>query len=85
MESLEVHRGHERALASELRLVREAILLVASSGSPRVVVANLRHGRRLMEPASEIAADAGVTLEILETGRGRRVDLAAVADGVRPT
>jgi hypothetical protein len=49
-----------RTLEQELRLVREAIDMVAIGGSPRVVVGNLHFGEALVEPARALAADAGV-------------------------
>jgi hypothetical protein len=49
-------------LEREMTLVREAILLVASGGSPRVVLAGLRFGEALIGPARGLAAEAGVRL-----------------------
>ena len=51
-----------RALEHELRLVREAIDLVAGGGSRRVVVGGLRFGQDLLVPARGLAATAGVRL-----------------------
>lgn len=79
MEALEIDDAFETELASELRLVRDAMLFVASGATRRVVVANLRHGRVLIEPALDIATGVGVGVEILETADPQRVDLAVVA------
>lgn len=67
----------EEELEAELQMVREAVLLVASGGARRVVVANLHHGRVILEPARAFAADAGLRLEPIATSDPRRVDLAA--------
>ena len=57
-------------LERELGLVRAAIEMVASGGSPRVVVAGISFGELLMEPACRLATEAGVRLLTL-----RRADL----------
>ncbi len=49
-------------LDGELRLVREAILFVASGGAPRVTVAGLRLGEAILDAARSLAADAGVQI-----------------------
>jgi hypothetical protein len=67
----------EEELEAELQMVREAVLLVASGGARRVVVANLHHGRVILEPARAFAVDAGLSVEPLPTADPRRVDLAA--------
>ena len=51
-----------RSLEREMNLVREAIAMVAGGGSPRVTVAGLRFGERLLGTARGAAADAGVRL-----------------------
>jgi len=51
-----------RTLDQELNLVREAIALVASGGSRRVVVGGLRFGEALLVPAQMLATEAGVRL-----------------------
>jgi hypothetical protein len=51
----------------ELRLVREAIAMVASGRSRRVVVGGLRLGEQILEPAGRMATDAGVRLVPLWT------------------
>ena len=60
----------------EFQLVREAIVMVASGGSRRVVLAGIRLGDRLFVPGSRLALEAGVRLARLETADGAGVDLA---------
>jgi hypothetical protein len=70
-------RTFARALEAELRLVEHAVLLVAAGGAPRVVVANLRYGRVIAEPASTFARSQGVSLALLPTATPGRLDFAA--------
>jgi hypothetical protein len=72
---LEADGTFETELEIELGVVRDAVLLVATGGARRVIVANLQHGRVVMEPALAIARQAGVSLGGLPTADGRRVDL----------
>jgi CheY-like chemotaxis protein len=51
-----------RTLEHEIDLVREAIAMVASGGSRRVVVGGLHFGEALLEPAGALAAASGVRL-----------------------
>jgi hypothetical protein len=51
-----------RTLEHEMNLVNEAIGMVASGASRRVVVAGLRFGEALIAPATSMAAEAGVRL-----------------------
>lgn len=67
-----VPAGFER----EFQLVREAIAMVASGGSRRVVLAGIRLGDQLFEPGSRLALEAGVRLARLESADGTGVDLA---------
>ena len=60
----------------EFQLVREAIAMVASGGSRRVVLAGIRLGDLLFEPGSRLAVEAGVRLTRLATADGRGADLA---------
>jgi len=60
----------------EFQLVREAIAMVASGGSRRVVLAGIRLGDLLFEPGSRLALEAGVRLTRLETADGAGADLA---------
>lgn len=75
MELLETDRTFEAELDGELGLVTDAVLLVASGGARRVVVANIRHGRVIAAPARTIAREAGVSLATLPTADRARVDL----------
>ena len=49
-------------LDHELRIIREAILLVASGGAARTVVAGLQLSEALLVPAGRLAEEAGVTV-----------------------
>lgn len=65
-----------RTLDQELDLVRDAIALVASGRSRRVVVASLRFGEQLIEPARRMASQAGVRIEPLWTADDAGADIA---------
>jgi hypothetical protein len=59
-------------LDGELRLLREAILLVASTATPRVVVAGLRFGDLLVDACIRMADGAGVRVSpVRSAGSGR--------------
>lgn len=49
-----------RTIDHELNLVREAIAMVASGTSPRVVVASMRFSDLLLDEARALASSAGV-------------------------
>ena len=49
-------------LDREMRMVREAIAMVASGGAPRVVLGGIRFGEALVEWARGRAGEAGVVL-----------------------
>lgn len=49
-------------LEYEMRMIREAIAMVASGGAPRVVVAGIRFGETLLDPSRRLALEAGVRL-----------------------
>ncbi len=51
-----------QTLEQEMNLVREAIAMVASGGSRRVVVGGLRFGEALLVPARGLATESGVRL-----------------------
>jgi hypothetical protein len=53
-------RASKAAMDREARLVREAIAMVASGASPRVVIAGIRYGETLLDDARRIALEAGV-------------------------
>ena len=52
----------ERQLDREIGLVNDAIAMVASGASPRVTVAGLRLGEQVLDPARELARQAGVRI-----------------------
>jgi hypothetical protein len=49
-------------LEREMNLVRQAIAMVASGASRRVVVGGLQFGEKLLVPARGLATEAGVRL-----------------------
>jgi hypothetical protein len=77
VEALEIDDAFETELESELQLVRDAVLLVASGVARRVIVANLQHGRVIALPAREFAADVGIEIDSLPTADDLRIDLVA--------
>jgi hypothetical protein len=68
-------------LERELRLVREAIALVAAGYSARVVVANLRFGEALIVPARQIADGKNVRVLPLWSMGDARIGIAVEAAG----
>jgi hypothetical protein len=52
----------ERQLDRELQLIADAIAMVSRGGSPRVTVAGLRLGSAILEPAEQLARQAGVRI-----------------------
>jgi hypothetical protein len=65
--------GRSRASAQEreLMLAREAIAMVASGASPRVVVAGIRFGATIIDDARRLALAAGVrVMPIQREGSG---------------
>jgi len=63
-------------IEGELRLVRQAILMVSEYGTPRVVVAGLRFGNLILERCELLAEEAGVQLVPLPAAVGDRLDFA---------
>ena len=63
-------------LEYEMTLVREAIVMVASGGSRRVILGGLRFGQALISPARGLAAEAGVRLVPLWMPGGAGADIA---------
>jgi hypothetical protein len=49
----------------ELRLAREAIAMVASGASPRVVIAGISFGEAIFDSACQLALQAGVRVKPL--------------------
>jgi hypothetical protein len=63
-------------LEREMRLIHEAIMLVASGGAPRVVVAGLSLGIALLDPTRRMALEAGVRIVPLWRADEAGVDIA---------
>jgi hypothetical protein len=68
-----------RAVELELRLVQDAIALVASGQSRRVVVANLRVGDAILGQAEALARAAGVRIVPLWSTDEAGTDIAVEA------
>jgi hypothetical protein len=73
----------EQTLEYEMRLVREAIAMVAQGGAPRVTLAGLRLAEPLLDPARRLATEYGVRIVPLWTSDEAGLDLALepLADG----
>jgi hypothetical protein len=69
----------ERQLDGELRIVHEAILLVATRAAPRVTVAGLRLGDAILDAARRLASEAGVRLEPIWAPDERAIDIRVEA------
>jgi hypothetical protein len=61
----------ERQLDGELRLLREAVLMVATGVSPHVTLAGLRYGERLAAASAAMAVEAGVRVSLVRSASGR--------------
>jgi len=68
-----------RQLDGELRLVREAILMVASRAASRVTVAGLLLGAQILGPAERLADTSGVRLIPLWSADEERLDIRVEA------
>ena len=60
----------------ELRMVREAIAMVASGASPRVVVAGISRGNEILEVARRLGLESGVRVNRLSQREHTGADLA---------
>jgi hypothetical protein len=60
-------------------LVREAILMVASNGAPRVLVAGLTFGEQVLDACRRSALEAGVRIRVRPTSSDDRLDLVVEA------
>jgi hypothetical protein len=58
----QVARRVPATLDHEMRLIREAIAMVARGRAPRVVLAGITFGETLLDPARRLALEAGVRL-----------------------
>jgi hypothetical protein len=65
--------------AGEERLVREAILLVAAGGAPRVLVAGLTYGGIALDRCRTFALEHGTRLHARATARADRLDVVVEA------
>jgi hypothetical protein len=68
--------GRAPSMEGELRLVRQAILMVSEYGTPRVVVAGLEHGSLILGDCERLATQAGVRLVPLPAARNGHLDFA---------
>lgn len=66
----------EATLEQEMRLIREAIAMVASGGAPRVVLAGIRFGPSLLDSARRLALESGVRVTPLWTADETGADIA---------
>lgn len=71
-----------RAIDGDLRLINEAILLVALGAAPRVIVAGLNLGDTVLDTARRLALEAGVRLVPLWTTDEQHLDVRVEA--IRP-
>jgi hypothetical protein len=69
-------RGVARVLDRETRIVRDAIALVASGGAQRVVIAGLRFGGDVIDPARGAALEVGLRVRALARAADNGIDLA---------
>lgn len=69
-------QGESRVLVRESRIVREAIALVASGGARRVVIAGLRFGDDVIDPARGAALEVGLRIRALGRASDDGIDLA---------
>jgi hypothetical protein len=76
-----VQQAVPAVLERELRVVREAIAMVAAGNAPRVTIAGLRFGETILAPARELALESGVTITPLWRGDEAGVDLSIEAVG----
>lgn len=67
-------------LDRELRLVGDAIAMVARGGSPRVVLGGLRYSEQLLEPARRMASGTPVRIVALWTADEQGLDIAVERD-----
>ena len=68
-------RSRITAQQRELTLAREAIALVATGASPRVVIAGIRFGEAILDDARRLALDAGVRIKPIRRAEGAGADL----------
>lgn len=71
-----------RTLELEMQLIREAIAMVASGASKRVVVAGIQFGDTLLDSGRRLALEAGVRLVPLWKADDAGTDIAV--EWIRP-
>ena len=76
MDTRDSAKAVERQLDRELGLVADAIAMVVSGGSRRVVVGGLLLGDLVLEPARRLAAGSGVRIVPHWTADESGVDIA---------
>jgi hypothetical protein len=59
-----------------LRLIRDAIAMVAAGGAPRVVVAGIGFSEHALDQGRRLAVEANVRMMLLERADGAGVDVA---------
>jgi hypothetical protein len=59
----------------ELQLAREAIVMVASGASPRVVIAGIRFADQILDAARRLATESGVSANVVRRGNRPTADL----------
>lgn len=69
----------QRQLDGELRLVREAILMVSAKGAPAVLVAGLGLGEAVLDATRRLALESGVRVLPMWTADERHVDIRVEA------
>ena len=68
-------RQSEAVRERELLLAREAIAMVASGASPRVVLAGIRFGESILEAARRVALESGVRVSAIQRTADSGTDL----------
>jgi hypothetical protein len=69
------HRALALARERELMMAREAIAMVASGASTRVVVAGIHHGEAILDTARRLGLEAGVRVNPIWRDHGSGADL----------
>jgi hypothetical protein len=68
-------------LEREMRLLREAIAMVAGGGAPRVILVGLRFGDTMLDPAQRIALEAGVRVTPMwRSGAGADLSVERISE-----
>jgi hypothetical protein len=59
----------------EMRMVREAIAMVASGASPRIVVAGISRGEQILDACRRLGLESGVRVNRLPQPEAKGTDL----------